>query len=471
MLSDNQFSTAAPIPATVSASTFWFNLGKRSALGSVAADPDRDALSTPVELSRGSDPSKVDSKNEDRSDGAATTPNLYPVFGVRIATRTCDYCYGIHAKSLDTPVNNIAPVKDARINIRGSWGTGADVINESQGTTPIGIDAPFQALLNVRRPFPTSIPAEPSSVVAGAYLSPNGEPPGAPNLTAHMSYSATSGATASEGAGGKQLRVWATSTDNVTQDTVRNYLRIKTVNQVPFAPVVTVTKESLTIFTNFDRSSTYLTLNAANTVASTGVVSVKEELVRVDVLIRKKTESNAPPTGLCVKKADVITFDFNGPARLSAFPLAASTVAWQIWQIKRDGTFTDWTAVPGNGCELDYNTPTGGIFQAKAILTPLDGIAQEYQFIRMKDVPNAANSTGDVQDLHKKDAPDYFGVVDADWQLRVRDRGVANLWSTYYNQNDSCVIYKDESADPNLPKCNVFIYHKCNDAKAIPEAD
>jgi hypothetical protein len=201
--------------------------------------------------------------------------------------------------------------------------------------------------------------------------------------------------------------------------------------------------------------------------ASVAEYSCELSLLPVDIVVRKKTELDTPPTGLCVKKAEVITFDFNGSAPLNAFPLAASTVTWQIRQIKRDGTFTAWTAVPGNGCELDYNTPTAGIFQAKAIFTPPGGsTAQEYQFKRRRDVPNAANGTGEVQDLHKLGASDYFGVYDADWQLRVRDCGVANLGSTYYNQNDGCVIYAGESADPGLPKCNIFVYHKCNDAGA-----
>ncbi len=74
-----------------------------------------------------------------------------------------------------------------------------------------------------------------------------------------------------------------------------------------------------------------------------------ELLLPVDITVRKKNEADAPPTGLVVKKGEVITFDINGPAPASAFPLPANTVKWKTKQLKSDGTYTDWADVPGEG--------------------------------------------------------------------------------------------------------------------------
>ena len=87
--------------------------------------------------------------------------------------------------------------------------------------------------------------------------------------------------------------------------------------------------------------------------------------------------------------------------------------------------------------------------------------------MRKGDAPNTADSNGKVQELHRKGAPDYFGVVDSDWQLEVLDRVVSNLGSTYYAQRPACEIYAGTFAQINLPKCNIFVYHKCNDAGAV----
>ena len=190
-------------------------------------------------------------------------------------------------------------------------------------------------------------------------------------------------------------------------------------------------------------------------------------LLPVDITVRKEADTDTPPTGLCVKKAETVIFDFNGPSPASSFPLSASTIKWKINQIKQDGSFAGWTEVAGDGCELSYNTPTAGIFQAKAIITPTGGVPLEFMYVRKGDAPNTADSNGKVQELHRKGAPDYFGVVDSDWQLEVLDRVVSNLGSTYYAQRPACEIYAGTFAQINLPKCNIFVYHKCNDAGAV----
>ena len=189
-------------------------------------------------------------------------------------------------------------------------------------------------------------------------------------------------------------------------------------------------------------------------------------LLPVDITVRKNTDTDTPPTGLCVKQGDTITFDFNGSAPASAFPLAASTLKWQINQLKQNGDLAGWVDVPGEGCELDYNTPTAGIFQVKAILTPPGQAPFEFVYVRKKDVKFATNSGNKYQDLHRAGAPDYFGVVDSDWQIRLRDKVVSNLGSTYYAEATTCVIYGEKVVGKDLPKCNIFVYHKCNDVEA-----
>jgi hypothetical protein len=98
-------------------------------------------------------------------------------------------------------------------------------------------------------------------------------------------------------------------------------------------------------------------------------------LIPVEVVLRKMSEKETPPTGLCVKKGEIITFDFNGPAHASAYPFPPSTVKWKIQQLKGNGKFTEWADVPGEGCELDYDTPTAGIFQAKAVFMAPGGVS------------------------------------------------------------------------------------------------
>ena len=189
-------------------------------------------------------------------------------------------------------------------------------------------------------------------------------------------------------------------------------------------------------------------------------------LLPVDITVRKKTEADAPPTGLLVKKGTEITFDINGTAPASAFPLPANTVKWKITQLKHDGTLAGWQDIPGEGPELDYTANTSGIFQAKAILTVAGGQPQELLLIREKDAPHADDSEGTVEDFHKKGAEDYFGVADTDWQIAVRDAALSNLGSTYYKNQGECVVQGSTVAPNPSNKCNIFIYHKCGDGGA-----
>jgi hypothetical protein len=196
--------------------------------------------------------------------------------------------------------------------------------------------------------------------------------------------------------------------------------------------------------------------------------SLESFLLPVDIVVRKKAESTAPATGLLVKKGDMITFDINGAAPASEFPLPPETLKWKSRQLKHDGTTTNWTDVPGQGPELDFTTNESGVFEAKAVLTPQGSQAQDFPLTRKKDAPHADSSAGVefVQDFHKVGAVDYFGVADAQWQIDVRNAALGSLGSDYYKNEGECVVQGSTTAPNPSNKCNIFIYHKCGDAGA-----
>ena len=189
-------------------------------------------------------------------------------------------------------------------------------------------------------------------------------------------------------------------------------------------------------------------------------------LLPVEVVVRKNTEATAPDTGLLVKKGDVVTFNINGSAPASAFPLPPESVKWKTRQLKHDGTTTAWIDVAGQGAELEFTTNESGVFEAKAIVTPQGGQASEFPLIRKKDAPHADSSLGQVQDFHKAGAADYFGVADQQWQIDVRNKAFENLGSEYYKNQGECVVQGSTVAPNPSNKCNIFIYHKCGDAGA-----
>ncbi|MFM2177056.1 MAG: hypothetical protein RL015_1154, partial [Verrucomicrobiota bacterium] len=197
-----------------------------------------------------------------------------------------------------------------------------------------------------------------------------------------------------------------------------------------------------------------------------GLASFSRYLLPMEIVVRKKSETTAPETGLLVKKGDVITFDINGSAPASAFPLPPESVKWKTRQLKHDGTTTTWTDVAGQGAELDLTTNESGVFEAKAIVTPQGGQASEFPLTRKKDAPHADSSQGQVQDFHKAGAVDYFGVADQQWQIDVRNKALENLGSEYYKNQGECVVQGSTVAPNPSNKCNIFIYHKCGDAGA-----
>ncbi len=189
-------------------------------------------------------------------------------------------------------------------------------------------------------------------------------------------------------------------------------------------------------------------------------------LVSVEVVVRKKTESAAPETGLLVKKGDVITFDVNGSAPAGEFPFPPESVKWKVRQLKHDGMTTGWADLQGQGAEVDFMTNQGGVFEAKAVVTPPGGKASDYPLTRKKDAPHSSDSKGAEQDIHKAGAVDYFGVADQQWQIDLREKALADLGSEKYKQNGVFVTpgFPRTTYDSPSDKCNAFVYHKCYEA-------
>jgi hypothetical protein len=201
-------------------------------------------------------------------------------------------------------------------------------------------------------------------------------------------------------------------------------------------------------------------------VISSDVVDILN-LVSVEVVVRKKTETAAPETGLLVKKGDVITFDVNGPAPAGEFPFPPESVKWKVRQLKHDGTTTGWADIGGQGAELDFTTDQGGVFEAKAVVTPPGGQAEDYPLTRKKDAPHSDSSEDAAQDIHKAGAVDYFGVADKQWQIDLRQKALADLGSDKYKR-DGLLVWQwwpyPRVASAGSNKCNFYVYNKCNDA-------
>jgi hypothetical protein len=190
------------------------------------------------------------------------------------------------------------------------------------------------------------------------------------------------------------------------------------------------------------------------------------QVVPAEVVVRKKTEAAAPETGLLVKKGDVITFDVNGSSPAAEFPFPPESVKWRIRQLKHDGTTTEWADVQGQGAEVDYMTNQGGVFEAKAVVTPPGGKASDFPLTRKKDAPHSSDSKGAEQDIHKAGAVDYFGVADQQWQIDLREKALADLGSEKYKQDGVFVApwFPFTKFGIKDDKCNVFVYHKCYEA-------
>jgi hypothetical protein len=200
-----------------------------------------------------------------------------------------------------------------------------------------------------------------------------------------------------------------------------------------------------------------------------------EMLLPVQVTLQKQGASAPPTTGVLVKTGDTIQMALNpgllnGTIPLTSYPLQTSQVNWQYREMNGDGTFTAWTnfqATP-EGPEYNYSTTVGGIYQVQAIIT-VNGASETWQYNRQQDDPYGSDSDGNFNPIYAKGQPDYFGVVDSQWQIDVRNQARALLGSSAYSEAGSLPpIYSGGPTFAGDDKCNVFVYQMCNAAGDAP---
>lgn len=205
-------------------------------------------------------------------------------------------------------------------------------------------------------------------------------------------------------------------------------------------------------------------------------ISVYVSSLPIDITVRKESESDTPPDGLCVVKGTSITFDLNGHLPIGSFSLPQESIKWQTRQIKQNGDWTNWLT-RGYSSEYTESWELPGIFQLKAILTMPDGSTQEFMYVRKNDSRHADDRLGNVQDIHRVGFPDYFGITDLPWQSELRNEVVKMLGNKDY-ANSAKVKTKSYGFDiggksamifhPGSDKCNLFVYHKVNDIRSAP---
>jgi hypothetical protein len=192
-------------------------------------------------------------------------------------------------------------------------------------------------------------------------------------------------------------------------------------------------------------------------------------LVPAGVTIKKVGTAAAPPSGVIVRRGEALEIKLGDFAQEN-FPVARENITWEWNQLKRDGSFAGWQPFGdhGKGVSFQHTTAAGGIFQVRALLN-LGGAKQEVLYVRRRDEPNATESGGSYNEAYARGKPDYLGVVDADWQISVRDAAHGALGSQKYAQAVSLRLYPFgplfRGADPTaVPpyegenKCNAFVY-------------
>ena len=151
--------------------------------------------------------------------------------------------------------------------------------------------------------------------------------------------------------------------------------------------------------------------------------SVEETLLPVEIVVRKKW-GTVPSNGVLVKKGDVleIALDQRWVGQPKQFE---NQIRWEYRQMALNGTFGSWVPFgdDGKGTKFEYTTAESGIFELKAVVGDGGGSSGEVFYTRRND---------DRYSSHKKGENDCFGVVDADWQLNVREQALINLGNKAY---------------------------------------
>jgi len=146
-------------------------------------------------------------------------------------------------------------------------------------------------------------------------------------------------------------------------------------------------------------------------------------LLPVEIRVVKEGEAAAPEDGLVVKKTDTVRYRLS-PSLPDAPLLFADKIQWHWRILKLDGSYGEWTAYrDGQGHTFTAQPEDAGIYEVKATVE-----GQDFFFSRKSDARHADSSIGEVQEIHKKDAHDCLGVVDKDWQIKLRNAAQKKPW-------------------------------------------
>lgn len=174
-------------------------------------------------------------------------------------------------------------------------------------------------------------------------------------------------------------------------------------------------------------------------------------LFNTDVVVQNQIESEAPADGTVILKTDKIRYQLSQHI-VWATPLLKDCIAWHRRQLKWDGTYENWAAVPNATGHFYIEKPSkAGIFEVKAVI---DG--QDYIFKRKADDPHSGKKKGDN---------DCYGVADEAWQVSIRDKARADLGSVAY----AVAAYKSIAFRWGNNKCNLFVRDHATQAGATVE--
>ena len=179
------------------------------------------------------------------------------------------------------------------------------------------------------------------------------------------------------------------------------------------------------------------------------------DLLPVDIKVVKEGEVAAHEDGLVVKKTDTVRYRLS-PGLPDAPLLLEDKIQWHWRILKLDGSYAEWTAYrDGQGHTFIALPKDAGIYEVKAVLN-----GQDLFFSRKSDAHHADSSTGEVQAIHKKDAHDCLGVVDEDWQIKLRNAAQKNLGSTRWAEAVELVLSGVNDFPNPSDKCNAFVYEQ-----------
>lgn len=195
-------------------------------------------------------------------------------------------------------------------------------------------------------------------------------------------------------------------------------------------------------------------------------------LVPADVTILEGAGA-VPVDGLCVNLLETFALDFNGTERDTVDDLIPDEwITWQSRRLQADASFEAWSTFRlGNfgpektGNSVAVSKGLHGIFQVRAVLTPPDADPIYFPAVRMRDATNPIDSLGSKKKILTAGQPEYFGVVNEQKSLDVRNKAVSWLGSLQYAREANVSMVgalippQRNPSTQGSDKCNIFIAH------------